>query len=259
MPFGIKFPDEEVIRKSRKKQAVLPLMVSTLDLLVARRGLERGSTLLVTGGCGTGKSTFVVQSLYGGLCAGEKAVYLSFEENLEKLKRHMKDNFGWDLEKFEKDNSLFLYKMDPFKVARSVEAFLAQEKGDLLVRVDEIEFPFIPDRIAVDSLSALKVAFMGNAENYRYYIKHLFELLERYNSLNFIISETEADPGVYRSSGIEEFLADSVIVMYNSSSGIGKQRERALEILKMRFSEHVKRAVPFRIGRKGIELVKHNS
>lgn len=256
MPFGIKFP-EELMRnekKAKKTEGMLPLRVSTADSLITRHAMERGSTILIAGGCGTGKSTFVTQSFYNAMLAGEKTVYLSFEQEVAKVKERAKINFGWDLEKLEKQGKLFMLRMDPFKIARSVEAFLAQKKGDLLVSVDEIEFPFLPDRIAIDSLSALNIAFMGNMENYRYYVSYMFDMLNRYNSLNFVISETELTSGTYSRSGIEEFLADGVIVMYNVSTGFGKERRRAIEILKLRSSQHVRKAVPFKIGKKGIEL-----
>ncbi|MFH1225418.1 MAG: ATPase domain-containing protein [Candidatus Diapherotrites archaeon] len=258
MPFGIKFPEEllQSEKRAKERETALPLRVPGLDAMISRHGIERGSTLLISGGCGTGKSTLVLQSIYNGMLKGEKAVYISFEQEVAAIKKHARVNFGWDLEKMERERRLFMLRMDPFKIARSVEAFLAQKKGDLLVSVDEIEFPFIPDRIAIDSLSALNIAFMGNMENYRYYVSYMFDMLNRYNSLNFVVSETELTAGTYSKTGIEEFLADGVIVLYNTSENFGGERKRALEILKLRFSEHVHRPVPFKIGKSGISLQK---
>jgi len=237
---------------SLKEKEFLPVRVSKFDSLIEKGGIERGNTLLVAGGCGTGKSTFAMQSIYHGVEKGEKGVYLSFEEPVEKLRRHMKVNYGWDLYKYEKQGNLALLMLDPFKIARSVEASVMEKNGELMVDVEQLDIPFVPDRVVVDSLSALSIAFMGNVENYRYYIRHLFEKLDEFNSVNFVISETEMDPGVYSRSGIEEFLSDGVIVLYNLREG--KKRERALEVLKLRCSDHVKKLVPYSITKYGITI-----
>ncbi len=268
MPFGIKFAAKPTVRKKveeelekverkpkpspYRKVEFIPIRVSEFDNLIDKKGIERGSTLLVSGGCGTGKSTFCMQSIYNGITSGERAVYILFEESEEKIKRHMMNNFGWDLEKWEKKGRLAILKINPFRIARSVEASLIKQRRALLVKVEQMELPFVPDRIVVDSLSALSVAFMGNVENYRYYIKHMFDSLDQYDSINYIISETEQDPGTYSRTGIEEFLADGVIVLYNLK--IEDTRQRALEILKLRCSNHEKRLIPYQITSNGIEI-----
>jgi len=103
-------------------------------------------------------------------------------------------------------------------------------------------------------LSSLSVAFMGNSENYRYYIKHMFDSLNQYDSVNYIISETEQDPGIYSRTGIEEFLGDGVIVLYNVK--VGNARKRALEILKMRCCNHSKNLIPYSLTSKGMTFEK---
>ena len=273
MPFGIKFAGKEEIapgeidqeeledmrdrrarKKLKEKVEFLPVRVDNFDQNLSAGGIERGSTILVSGGCGTGKSTFCMQSLYNGLLNGEKAVYILFEESAEKLKRHMKNNYGWDFEAFEQEEQFAMLKINPFKIARSVEASLLKQRRALLVQVEQLELPFVPDKIAVDSLSSLSVAFMGNSENYRYYIKHMFDSLNQYDSVNYIISETEQDPGIYSRTGIEEFLGDGVIVLYNVK--VGQTRKRALEILKMRCCNHSKNLMPYNLTTKGVTFEK---
>jgi KaiC/GvpD/RAD55 family RecA-like ATPase len=271
MPFGIKFAgkteiepgsiEEEELedmrdRRIRKKGKAefLPVRVDTFDEYLDAGGIERGSTVLISGGCGTGKSTFCLQSIYHGLLKGEKAVYILFEESVEKLKRHMRNNYGWDLQRFEEEERFAMLKINPFKIARSVEASLLKQRRALLVQVEQLELPFVPDKIAVDSLSSLSVAFMGNSENYRYYIKHMFDSLNQYDSVNYIISETEQDPGIYSRTGIEEFLGDGVIVLYNVK--VGNARRRAMEILKMRCCNHSKKLIPYSLTDKGIVFEK---
>ena len=81
----------------------------------------------------------------------------------------------------------------------------------------------------------------------------LFEPLEASKAVSFVLSETEQNPKVYSRTGIEEFLADGVIVLYNLKKD-GK-RENALEILKLRASRHKKGLIPYSFAKNGIEII----
>lgn len=247
-----------VATKKRMFREVLPLRVSDFDKLIDRGGLKRGDTILLSGGCGTGKTTFGMQSLYNGAMAGEKGVYLTLEESAKKMKENMVQNFEWDLDKLEDEHKIAIIKIDPLTIARAVEATLVKERGGLYIELDQFELPFKfnlpfkPDRVIFDSLSALSIAFMENEQGYRQYLRHLFETLESYNSVNLVLGETEQEPGIYSRSGIEEFLADGVIVFYNIK--IHNMRQRAMEILKLRSSRHVRKITPYTIGPRGIDI-----
>ena len=230
---------------------IMPVRVDKFDALLNDKGIERGLTVLISGGAGTGKTTFAMQSIYYGALAGEKGVYISFEEEPENIKHHMKKNFGWDFYELEKKGLVAIVKFDPGKIARQVEEVLVKEAGMLRIKVREMELPITPDRIALDSLSALAIEF-ENEKSYRKYVKELFHMLQNYNSLNFIISETEQNPRVYSRTGVEEFLGDGVIVLYNLK--IAGIRKNALEILKLRSGKHVKEMVPYALTSKGFEI-----
>lgn len=235
----------------KPKKDVLPVRVHEFDKLISDGGLERGSTMLVSGGAGTGKTTFVLQSLYYAAKNGEKSVFISFEEEPDKIIKHMKKNYNWDFEDLQQKGLIAIIKFDPTRVARSVEEAVAAKTGMLRIQFKKLELPFIPDRIGIDSLSALSIAF-ETEENYRKYIRQLFETMEAYDSVNFVITETEQDPQVYSRTGVEEFLADGVLVLYNLKKG--GERYNALEILKMRSSKHDKRMIPYRITSDGLVL-----
>ncbi|MCH7902660.1 hypothetical protein IIC68_02820, partial [archaeon] len=187
--------------------SIVPTGIKEFDNLIHDRGLERSSTILISGGAGTGKTTFAIQSIYySAIQRGEKGIYLSFEEAPEKIKLHMKKNFGWDLGALEEKGLIKVIKVDPVDVARAVEQILLDVKGDLKIDMIKIKLPFLPDRIVVDSLSALSIAFT-EVENYRKYIRELFESLEELNCISFVLIETEQDPKVYSRTVVEEFLA----------------------------------------------------
>jgi KaiC/GvpD/RAD55 family RecA-like ATPase len=238
-------------KDAKRKIEILPTRVSEFDKLIERGGLERGSTILISGGAGSGKTTFILQSMYNACLKGEKAVYITLEEDPDKIKEHMYNNYGWDFEEFEKKKQFAFLKFDALEIARSVEAMILREREKLTIQFGSFELPFTPDRIAVDSLSALSIAF-EKKENYRKYVRHLFERLEKYDSVNYFITETEQNPSVYSRAGIEEFLADGVIVLYNIK--VGNSCRNVVEILKLRASKHEKCIIPYEIGKIGIEL-----
>lgn len=232
-------------------ETILPIRVSVFDTLIDKGGIERGNTIIVSGGCGTGKSTFTYQSCYMSALGGEKCVYITLEEAPNKLSRHMAENYGFDIRNVS-ENFIVVY-VDAFTLARSVEAEMEKQKGNLLIKtrtiLDMIPSTFSPDRIVVDSLSALSAAFIGNEQEYRIYLIHLIRRLEGYNSVNFLLAETEQDPSSFSRTGIEEFLVDGVFVLYNIKQG--HTRQRALEILKLRNSNHSKRVIPYELTDEG--------
>ncbi len=95
------------------------------------------------------------------------------------------------------------------------------------------------------SLSSIASSFVGKEHNYRSYIEQLFRYFERIGSTTFLITETEQVPKVFSPTGVEEFLADGVIVLYSLRKG--DVRENAIEVLKLRGAKHVKKIVAMQI------------
>jgi len=245
--------------KKVKFRETVPVLVSDFDKLIDRGGFKKGDTILFSGGAGTGKTTFGMQFLYNGARElKQKCVYLTLEETAEKIKENMMENFGWDLDELEKQGLLAIIKIDPLTIARAVEATLTKERGGLYIEFEkfdlpfQFDLPFKPDRVVVDSLSALSIAFVDNHQGYRQYLRHLFQTLEDYGSVNLVFGETEQQPNVYSRMGIEEFLADAVVVFYNIK--VHNTRETALEILKLRSSAHSKKLIPYQITSRGFEI-----
>ena len=235
----------------KKKFEIMPVRVNRFDDLLNDGGIERSMTILISGGAGTGKTTFCMQSLYFNALKGKKGVYISFEEDPDNIKHHMKKNYGWDFFELEKKGLVAIIKFDPVLIARQVEEILVKESGMLRIKIQDFAMPIKPDLIGIDSLSAMSIEF-DNEKNFRKYVKELFNVLEKYNSLNFVIAETEQNPQVYSRSGVEEFLGDGVIVLYNMK--IAGVRKNALEILKLRSGQHVKEMVPYALTEKGVEI-----
>jgi len=217
------------------------------------QGVPKGSSVVVAGGAGSGKTIFSLQILYNRALQGEKCLYMSFEESEERLIKHMED-FGWDARKMIKQGKLLIKRFNPFDITRSVDALLMKAKGELLIDIEPIVFPegFKPNVIAIDSLTAIDSAFTGKEDSYRIYIEQLFRFLEECKATSFLITETEQVPKVFSSTGVEEFLADGVFVLYAIKRG--NIRENAIEVLKLRGAKHQKKIVAMSIGDQGIEV-----
>jgi len=249
---------KEIFKKeANPAQEFLPIRVSDFDKMINLGGVEKGNTILITGGAGSGKTTFCLQSAINALNNNENVLYITFEESPEKMIRHMKNNFGWDFNAYEKKGKFKIIKKDPFELNREVKGEIASMRGKkLLIKVkgvkDLIPKGFKPSRIFVDSLSALSSAFEDDKETYRIYLIKLFRDLEENKSVNLIIGETEQNPNTYSRTGVEEFLVDGVVVLYNFRQG--QMRERGIEILKLRCSNHSKSLAPYTITNNGLEI-----
>ncbi len=216
------------------------------------KGIPKGSATVIAGGCGSGKTIMCLQILAEAARKGEKCLYMSFEESEDKLRQHMKD-FSWNPHELEKKGSLVIKRFSIFDIARSIDALLAKRKGELLIDVKPIILPdgFKPDLVVVDSLTAIASAFVGS-DTYRSYIEQLFRFLEDIKTTSFLITETEQIPRIFSPTGVEEFLADGVVVLYNIRKG--DIRENAIEVLKMRGSRHKKKIVAMQMTNRGMEV-----
>ncbi len=221
-------------------------------------GIEKNNIVLVAGGTGTGKTSFCSQFLHFGAHEGEKTLYITFEEDPAQILRHAQSFCPGCKANPEKNNIRF-QKVDVYRVAKAVEASILRAKGDLLIDVKDLPMmippSYKPDRIVVDSLPALSAVF--KPDDYRYFVFKFFSFLKSTEANVFAITETTQDPTEFSRTGIEEFLGDGLIVLYNLKQG--DVRVRALEILKMRGTKHKEKIVPFKITDKGVEVYPEQS
>ncbi len=243
---------------TKKRAKPGPILIRTgisgFDNLIAGGGIPAGTSILVSGGPGTGKTIFCLHAINNMAREGLKCFYLSFEESPERLQQRG-SQFGWNVEDLVKKKLLSIRRMDPLKVARSVEALHDKAAGQEWIPATGI--PELtskgsrPQIVVVDSVSALESAFAGKQESYRIYIEQLFRLLEAIEATSFIITETETQER-YSRTGVEEFLADGVIALYHFR--VRYARLRGIEIVKLRSGRHMSGIVPMEITSEGIEI-----
>jgi circadian clock protein KaiC len=226
--------------------------IAGFDALL-NEGIPKGSTVLIAGGAGCGKTIFCLQTLANKVREGKKCLYMSFEEKPDNLVQHMAD-LGFEPRKLMASGNLKIQRTNPFSITRNVDAMLAKQKGELLIDIDPVIFPkdFKPEFIVLDSLTAIASAFTGKEESYRIYIEQLFRFFEKIGATSFLITETDQIPKIFSKNGVEEFLADGVVVMYNLKQR--NIRENAIEILKLRGVGHEKKIVALQITSEGIVI-----
>lgn len=227
-----------------------------------KEGIPEGSSVLLEGGPGSGKTVFGLQILYNACKKGMKCLYMTFEEPERRLRHHM-NGFGWDPRIYEKKGLLRIEKFNSLDVARSVEALLSEAKRELLIDIQPVLIPrdFQPDIVVIDSLSAIGSAFTGEDARFRIYMEQLFRYLESHGITSFLVREISHPShigAVYTEKGeAVSFLSDGIIALYSVIYYDGR-RGRALEVLKMRGEDIDRRIVEAEIiNKKGFVIYPH--
>ncbi len=218
----------------------VPTGIKGLDELI-QGGFPKGSVVLVTGTCGTGKTITALQFLWEGIKNGESVVYISFEESINEIKNYTR-SFGWDFETAEKNGKAVLVRYDPFSAEDVIEWVTSSVR-----KVGAT-------RIAIDTISALGM-YIRDTTEIRRAIFNLIMTLYKLGVTALITSEMLPDQKELSRFGVEEFLADGVIVYYYTK--VDTYFARALTIWKMRYTNHSQKIHPYRITDKGIVVYPH--
>ena len=254
-PEDVSTSDTGSCKKIKEKEKVLITNVLGFDKLFKNGGIPKGNSVLVAGGPGTGKSILCRQICFNLVSKGKNCMYVSFEESKERILKSMED-FGWDARKYVDNGNLLIQKINPLDILRMKFGSIGGSGSatELSYKIKPLVIPkdFIPDLIAVDSLSAIIAASITKDKNYRVYLQQLFSFFEDTGATSLLITETDPIPIRYSETGIEEFLADGIIVLYNLQKK--DIRENAIEILKMRYGQHQKKIVLMEITDKGIKV-----
>ncbi len=228
-----------VAPSSAAKVDRVPLGIEGFDEIV-QGGFIRGSTVMLSGGAGTGKTIFGLQYLYNGITKyGENGVYISFNESKEAIYRHA-ILFGWDLAKLEADNKFAFIKYEPHEV----DTIIGEGGGSIKDTMDTLN----AKRMVIDSLTSYTLLF-ENAYRESEAILDLFTILRRWGVTTLVIAEV-GETEWERTQDRSIFLSDGVILTYYLRKELS--RNRAIEVIKMRDTFHLEKICPFTITNRGI-------
>ena len=215
-------------------------------------GFPEGSSVLVCGKIGTGKSIFTRQYLVRGIIDyGDPGVLVSLERDKRDL-YHDALAFGWHIQCLEKEGTLQILG-GPIS---SVSKEMGKAKGkieDFISEVVEVVETSESRRVAFERIDLLST-FSPDESDSKVQLSRLRESLAKLGCTSILTSNIREGREELSGFGAEEIL-DGVIVLYYEGEGL--TRDRALEIRKMRGTEHSNRLHFFDIiENKGIVIEK---
>jgi circadian clock protein KaiC len=220
----------------------LPTGIPSFDI-IAKGGLPENRTTLLSGTAGSGKTVFAVQFLAAGIRDSDQhGVFVTFEESGADIRQNMR-SFGWDLAGWESKGQLALVDASPDPQVETIESG-SFDLDALLARVQHAVRKVNAKRVAVDSLGAIFSQFSDQSVVRR----ELFRIawaLKRMGVTALLTAERTLDYGPVARFGVEEFIADNVMVLRNVLEE--ENRRRTIEIIKFRGTDHQKGEVPFTI------------
>ncbi len=205
-------------------------------------GIPAGNVVLLAGRAGTGKSIFCAQYLSHGSKLGEKTLYVSLVEDKGRFIRNMK-RFGLDLDDMEAKGLMKILNI-PIPPAGQQNTVVEQ----IAKAFDE----FKPSRAVLDPFSALTISISPNKPDSQAFVHSLLSNLSRHEYCTTILV-CEVGAGADQiGTGIEEYMADGIVVFYYLMRG--KAKIKAVEIRKMRGTKHSNQAILLEITEEGIVI-----
>ncbi len=220
--------------------------------LISEGGLPAARATLIAGTAGSAKTIFAVQFLISGIVNNdEPGVFVTFEDRVEDIRANM-HSFGWDIAGWEQKKKWAFVDAapDPEEPTTVVGGF---DLSGLLARIERAVKEIGARRVSLDSLNALFVQFAEHpllrAELFR-----ITTTLKRLGVTVLFTAERLDDYGEVTRHGVEEFVADNVIILRNLLDN--ERRRRTVEILKLRGASHQRGEFPFTItSRDGIVVI----
>ncbi len=238
----------------------VPTGIDGLDEMI-EGGFPRGRTVLLSGGCGTGKSIFSMQYLYrGAMDYGEPGVYVTVDERPELTRQDMM-RFGWDVKSLEEQGKLVILDLTGTQIGvQSGEKYSMNSALDvdrLVLKIMQTAGEIGAKRLVIDSVPALGFR-MKDPQDVRNMILKLTYMIRKSDLTAILISEVpEQTPGsgpmLFSKYGVEEAVADSVILLHYL--GMGTDTNRTFYIRKMRGTKHKEDIIPLHITPTGIKLI----
>ena len=213
--------------------------VPELDVLLGG-GVTTGSSTLVLGPAGTGKSLLLLQYLKAAVARGERAAMFIFDEELGLLLARAR-GLGIDLEAMRGAKNLFIEQMDaaelsPGEFSHRVRTWVDRED----VRI-----------VAIDSLNGYQAA-MPEEQFITLHLHELIQYLNRRGVATFLTVAQHGMVGDMRQPVDITYLADTVVLL-RYFEAFGRVR-RAISVVKKRTGPHEDTIREFNISDKGLTL-----
>jgi circadian clock protein KaiC len=213
--------------------------VSALDALLGG-GIERGSSALILGPAGTGKSLFALNFAVSAVERGERAALFIFDEELGLLFDRVKP-LGIDLEAMRDVGGLIIEQIDAAELS----------PGEFAARVRHCVAKQQIKTVVIDSLNGYQAA-MPQEQFLVLHIHELLQYLNRQGASTFLTVAQHGLVGEMKAPIDVTYLADTVILL-RYFEAMGNVR-RAVSVIKKRAGRHEKTIREYNIGSDGLTL-----
>ena len=210
-----------------------------LDGMLSGQGYYRGSTVLVTGAAGTGKTSLAAHFLDAACRRGERCLCFLFEESPQQLLRNMR-SIGVDLEPWVTAGLLQFHADRPSRYG--LETHLAT--------MHQVVADFKPTVTVIDPVTNLMT--VGTYADVQAMLTRLIDHLKTENITAMLTSLTPGWTNVERTETVISSLMDTWIVMANDD--LGGRHRRTLYVLKSRGMAHSNEFREFALTDRGLEI-----
>jgi circadian clock protein KaiC len=214
--------------------------IPRLDAMLGGQGFFRGSSILLSGSSGTGKTIISANFAQAAARRGERTLFFSFEESPNQIVRNM-HSIGLRLEPFVKRGLLRFHSARP--TLYGLEMHLATMFKEIAA--------FQPHVVIVDPITCLMDS--GTASEGEGMVTRLIDYLKAGQVTSLFTSLTQGDGAVQQSESKMSSLMDSWLLLQNIE-GNG-ERNRLLYVLKARGMAHSNQIREFLISDHGIDVV----
>ncbi len=214
--------------------------IPRLDTMLSGKGYYRGSTVLVSGTAGTGKTSIASQFVESACKRGERVLYFTFEESPTQLMRNMR-SIGINLDPWVKKGLLQFHATRPT---------LYGLESHLTTSIKLIN-SFEPHIVILDPINAF---VMGeNQTEVKTMLLRLVDFLKMKRATAFFTSLTSAADDLENTDVYISSLIDTWLLLRDIE--IGGERNRGLYVLKSRGMAHSNQIREFKLTNHGIELL----
>jgi circadian clock protein KaiC len=225
--------------RSSFERATMPSGIGGLDGLLGG-GVESGSSTLILGPAGTGKSLLAIVFVVAAIARGEKAALFVFDEELGLLFSRMK-GLGIDLEAMQSKGNLFIDQVDAAELSPGEFAHRVRKR----VNQDHIK------TVVIDSLNGYQAA-MPEENSLILHMHELLQYLNRQGAATFMTVAQHGLVGDMKSPVDVTYLADTVILL-RYFEALGTVR-RAVSVIKKRTGAHESTIREYRIDNRGFTI-----
>jgi circadian clock protein KaiC len=214
--------------------------VARLDSMLGSKGYYRGSSVLISGPAGTGKTSLAAAFALSACQRGERALYFAFEESPAQVTRNMR-SVGLNLEPWQKKGLLQFHAVRPN--LQGLEMHLL----DIHNRIRQAR----PRVVIIDPITNLIA--VGNELEVRSMLTRLIDFLKSEQITTVFTSLTDGSSAAEQSEVGVSSLMDVWILLRNLENN--GERNRGLYVLKARGMAHSNQVREFVLSSRGIELV----